>query len=287
MKNFPKVFILILNYNGLAVIKKCLTSVFKIDYPNFEIVVVDNNSTDGSLEVAKASFSKAIFIKNEENLGFSAGNNIGIRFALKRGADYVLILNNDVEVEINFLSRMIEKISAEERIGIASPVIFNEQTREIWFSGGRINWLRLKTIHEKKIRTEEVYDSEFITGCAMLISAPVFSQVGFFDENFFLYWEDADFSLRVKKAGLRNVIIPSSWIYHLERSETRLENKTYWLVISGLIFFKKNANFFLKIWGIAYLALRKIKNRWDVKKKGDRISLIVQKAYRDFKNAKF
>ncbi|MBU2028461.1 glycosyltransferase family 2 protein [Patescibacteria group bacterium] len=287
MKKHPKVFIVILNYNGLEVLKKCLTSVFKIDYPSFEIVLMDNNSTDGSLEMAKTNFSKAIFIKNEENLGFAAGNNVGIKFALERTADFILLLNNDVEVEKNFLTQLIDNVAEKEKVGIASPVIFDGETREIWFSGGHIDWWRLKTVHEKNIQTEKFFNSDFITGCAMLIRAEVFQKIGLLDEDFFLYWEDADFSLRAGKAGFQNVVVPASWIYHFEKSRANQENKIYWLVVSGLIFFRKNANRLFKIWGWFYLILRRIKNYRDVKLKKDRISLVVQKAYRDFKNAQF
>jgi GT2 family glycosyltransferase len=285
MKKHPKIFIIILNYNGLDVLKKCLTSVFKNDYPNFEIILVDNNSLDGSLEMAKTNFSKAIFIKNEENLGFAAGNNVGIKFAMERAADFILLLNNDVEVEKNFLTQLISNVAENEKIGIASPVIFDGQTRGIWFSGGRIDWWRLKTIHEKNIQTKNYFNSDFITGCAMLIRAEVFRKVGLLDENFFLYWEDADFSFRSKKSGFQSVIVSSSWVYHWEKSRENPENKTYWLVISGLIFFRKNANFLFKIWGWFYLFLRKTKNYRDVRLKKDRLSLVVQKAYQDFKNA--
>jgi GT2 family glycosyltransferase len=284
MKKHPKVFIIVLNYNGRDVLKKCLTSVFKTDYPNSEIILVDNNSSDGSLEMAKANFSKAIFIKNEENLGFAAGNNVGIKFALERAADFVLILNNDVIVEKNFLTQLVDSVAENEKIGLASPVIFDGQTKEVWFSGGYIDWWRVKTIHEKNIRTENFFNSIFITGCAMLIRAEVFQRAGLLDEHFFLYWEDADFCLKARKAGFQNVVVSSSWAYHFEKSRENPENKIYWLVISGLIFFRKNANFFFKIWGIFYLQLRKIKNWLDVKIKKDRISLVVQKAYRDFKN---
>jgi GT2 family glycosyltransferase len=287
MKKHPKVFIVILNYNGLEVLKKCLTSVFKIDYPNWEIVLVDNNSSDGSLEMAKTNFSKAIFIKNEENLGFAAGNNVGIKFALERAADFILILNSDVEVEKNFLTQLIDTVAENEKIGLASPVIFDGRTKEIWFSGGHIDWWRVKTVHEKNIQTERFFNSSFITGCAMLIRAAVFKKIGLLDEDFFLYWEDADFSLKSRKVDFQNVVVSSSWIYHWEKSRANPENKTYWLVVSGLIFFRKNANWLLKIWGWFYLILRRTKNRWDVKFKKDKISLVVQKAYRDFKNAQF
>ena len=148
MKNFPKVFIIVLNYNGRDVIKRCLSSVFKADYPNFEVIFVDNNSKDGSFEIAKANFSRAVFIRNEENLGFATGCNVGIKFALERMADYVLLLNMDTEVEKDFLSRLVEVAQSQDHIGLLSPVIFNGQNKQIWFSGGKINWLNMKSVHK-------------------------------------------------------------------------------------------------------------------------------------------
>jgi len=283
MKSFPKVFIIILNYNGKDVIKKCLSSVFKIDYPNFEVIFVDNNSVDGSLEIAKSNFSKAIFIKNGENLGFSAGNNVGIRYALERIAEYILILNNDTEVERDFLGKLIAVAEKDKKIGLLSPVIFDGHSRQIWFSGGKIKWSRMKTLHLKKVKTEDYYKSDFVTGCAMLASAKVFKEIGLFDEDYFLYWEDADFSFRTKKAGFRNIVVSSSWVYHYEVSEKNKQSKVYWLVISGLIFFKKNTAFWLKPWLSIYVIARKLKNWQDVQFKKSELAPIVQKAYKDFK----
>src|SRR4030042_2545873 len=99
MNKPPKVFIIVLNYNGKDTIKTCLDSVYKSDYPDFEIVVVDNASGDGSFEMAKNYFSRAHFILNEKNIGFAAGNNIAIRFALEKFADYIFFLNNDAAIE--------------------------------------------------------------------------------------------------------------------------------------------------------------------------------------------
>ncbi len=287
MKSYPKVFIVILNYNGKDVIKKCLASVFKVDYPNFEVVIVDNNSSDGSFEMAKSTFSKASFIKNEENLGFSAGNNIGIRFAIERMADYVLILNPDTEVEKDFLVKLVEEGEKDKNTGIISPVIFSEVTKEAWFSCGKINWLRMRSWHERGIKKEESYQTEFITGCAMLVKKEVFKKIGLFDENFFLYWEDVDFSLRAKKAGFKNRTVSSSWIYHSEESEKNNKNKTYWLVFSGLLFFEKNTPLLLRAWVSLFVFLRKIKNKYDIfKNKNDETAKMVRKAYVDFEKAK-
>lgn len=287
MKNYPKVFIVMLNYNGRDVIKKCLTSIFKIDYPNFEVIVVDNNSTDGSFEIAKGTFSKAIFIKNEENLGFSAGNNIGIKFAIERMAEYVLVLNNDTEVEKDFLEKLVEEGEKDPKTGILSPIIFNGKTKEIWFSGGKIKWLKMKTQHEKDTKEKDVYKTGYITGCAMLIKSNVFKKIGLFDEDFFLYYEDADFCLRAKKARIKNKIVSSSWVYHFENSEEENKNKVYWLVFSGLLFFRRNTSLLLKPWIYFYTFLRKTKNRLDIfRDKNKDVAKMVQKAYIDFNKAK-
>ncbi|MFA6973942.1 MAG: glycosyltransferase family 2 protein [Parcubacteria group bacterium] len=283
----PKIFIIILNYNGRDFIKKCLTSVFKVDYPNFEVVVVDNDSSDGSLEEAKNSFSKAHFIKNEANLGFSTGNNVGIRFALERMAKYVLLLNNDTEVEADFLTKLVEVAEREEKIGIASPVILNGADKQVWFAGGKIDWLTMGTKHKTKVAQDDFYETGFITGCAMLVKANVFKAIGLLDEDYFLYWEDADFSVRAKKAGFKNVVVSGSWAYHFEKSEQEKKNKTYWLIVSGLLFFKKNTPTILKPWITGYVFLRRIKNLADVLLKRNEFAPVVQKAYKDFKDAKF
>jgi len=286
MEKYPKVFVVVLNFNGRDVIKRCLNSIFKSGYPDFEVVLVDNNSPDDSFEIARVNFSRANFIKNEENLGFSAGNNVGIRFALERRADYIFLLNNDTEIEPDCLGRLVE--AAEkigEKAGIVSPVIFKGDSREVWFSGGKINWLRMKTEHYGEIKTQEFYESGFISGCAMLIRREVFKSIGLLDEDYFLYWEDADFSFRAKKAGFANYIVSSAWLYHFEKSEERIKNKTYWLVISGLVFFKKNTPWWLKPWIKVYVLARKIKNLLDVKFKKNEMAVIVRKAYKDFCNA--
>jgi len=292
MNNQPKVFIVVLNYNGGHFIKKCLASVFKNDYPNFEVVVVDNNSTDGSLEMAKSNFSKANFIKNEENLGFAVGNNVGIRFSLERMADYICLLNNDAEVEKDFIERLVEALekpvrSGEPEAGIAGPVVFNGENKQVWFSRGKIKWLTMKAIHSVKFETKNIYRSDFISGCAMMIKAEVFNEIGLLDEDFFLYWEDVDFCYRAKKAGFKSIIATSAWAYHFEKSQGNLENKTYWLVVSGLTFFKKNAPLILRPWIFSYTFLRRSKNRWDLLRGKNSLAPIVKKAYKDFKDAKF
>ncbi len=286
MKKYPKVFIVILNYNRKDFLKKCLDSVYKTTYPNFEVVLVDNNSKDGSLEMAMTGYSRFIFIKNEENLGYAAGNNKGIRYALERMADYVLLLNNDVNVKENFLDCLIEEAEKNSLTGILSPLIFDGYSGKVWFSGGKIDWLRMKTVHETEIKTADNFETDFISGCAMLVKKEVFRKIGLLDEDFFLYWEDADFSFRAKKAGFKLGVAMSSWIDHYERKKNGSNMKTYWLVLSGLIFFKKNARSFMKYWILIYTCLRRLKNLADIAFRTNKQAKFVQKAYGDFSRSK-
>ena len=290
MKNpSSKVNVVILNYNGKDVLKRCLSSVFRLDYPDFEVVVVDNNSKDGSLEEAKNDFSRTTFIKNEENVGFSAGNNVGIKYSLEKQAKYILLLNNDTEVDRKLLSKLVGIMEAEKQIGIISPVITEGDEDGIWFSGGRIDWMKMKAVHDeipKESAGKDFFGTGFVSGCAMLVRRDVFQKAGLLDEDFFLYWEDVDFSLRAKRAGFDLAVSPLSKVKHFEKSEKNKAIKVYWLVVSGLLFFRKNTCFYLKPWIFFYKIIRKIKNKRDIEKNPqDPIALSVKKAYRDFKNS--
>lgn len=280
----PKVNIIVLNHNGKDVLRKCLASVFRVDYPDFEIVVVDNASDDGSIEEAKKDFSKATFIKNSRNLGFSAGNNIGIRYSLEKQAEYVLLLNSDTEVEKDFLGKLIGLMGSDPKIGVLSPTILEGDSDRVWFSGGRIDWKRMRTTHLRdRIDGAAFRRTEFVSGCAMLVRKEVFAKIGLLDEEFFLYWEDADFSVRAARQGFRLAVAKTDGVRHFEKSRKNKPSKTYWLVLSGLIFFRKNAHWSLAPWGRAYLAARKAKNAADIRKdRFDETALAVRKAYSDF-----
>lgn len=283
--NMPKVFIIILNYNGKDTIRKCLDSVFYSDYPNLEVVLVDNNSDDGSLEIAKNAYPKFHFIKNEKNAGFSQGNNIGIRFALEKMADYVFLLNNDATLEKNTLSILIQEAEKSEA-GVFSPLIF-DRNGKIWFSRGKIKWSRMRNIHlRNQPKNETPYSTEYVTGCAMLVKKEVFKKIGLLSDNYFLYYEDADFSLRAKKGGFGCRVVPGARVIHFEKSENDLSGKIYWLVISGLIFFGKNAPFFWKIWTGPYKYLRRVKNVIDNFNEKNKYAPIIKKAFEDYKRWK-
>jgi len=282
----PKIFIVVLNFNGKDTLATCLSSIYQSDYLNFEVIVVDNDSEDGSLEQAKNYFSRAHFIKNPTNLGFSRGNNMGVRWALEKFADYVFILNNDTTIEKTTLSSLICAMKDFPSAGIMSPIIFTANNTNVWFAGGLIHWQKMKTEHLYQIKSEMPYPIEYLSGCAMLVRKDVFKKIGLFNERFFLYYEDADFSFRAKKAGFDLLMVPSAHIKHLEQSNALNKLKTYWLVLSGLIFFRSNSSFLNKLWIIfIYLPLRKIRNFYNLFFKKSSTAQDVRKAYGDFKKS--
>jgi GT2 family glycosyltransferase len=166
-------------------------------------------------------------------------------------------------VEPDFLNNLIEEGEKEAKIGLLSPLIFWKRTQQIWFSGGRISWWNMKTFHEFDLVEGKAQETAFLTGCSLFIKRAVLEKIGLLDDKFFLYWEDVDYSVRAKKAGFKIKVVPESVIYHFEASNELNKNKVYWLVLSGLIFFKKNTPGILRLWIWFFIQLRKAKNWMD------------------------
>lgn len=279
----PKVFVIILNYNGQDTLRECLNSVLRSDYAEQEIILIDNRSTDDSFRQARQDFSRIYFIENSKNLGFAAGVNSGIRLALEKLADYVLLINNDARLEADTLSKLVGVMESDSGIGLASPLILADGSDKVWFAGGRIDWFRMRTIHiSRPSDASAAYDTEYLSGCALLIRKEVFQKIGLFDEKFFFYYEDADFSYRARQAGYRCQIIPDARARHGEKSSDKPKFKTYWLVISALVFFRKNSPRLIRLWQSAYLLARRIKNRIDLADDRKVLAPTVAKAYKDY-----
>lgn len=282
----PKLFVIVLNYNGKDTLPACLASVYQSDYSNFEVVVVDNNSKDGSFEAAKNQFSRAHFIRSPQNIGFAKGNNLGLRFALEKFADFVLLLNNDAFLQKNTLSMLLEAAQEKKSPAIFNPLIVNKNDQKIWFAGGEIKWLQMKNVHLTKTTAAKIYPTQYCTGCAMLVSKEIFKKIGLFDERYFLYYEDADFSVRALKAGFGLFICPSAKVSHAEQSCAKNKTKVYWLVLSGLLFFSTNGASPQRIWFFFYFLLRKFKNLYLIVFEPSLEATQVQQAFQAFKKLK-
>lgn len=214
----PFVSIIITNWNGCSDLVNCLVSVKGLDYPAYEIIVVDNASTDGSKETVKARFPEVKLIENNENSGNAEGINIGIREAMDGKPDYFLILDNDVKVEKKFLSELIKVAEIDPKIGIVGPKIYYFDSNKISFAGGKLDWLEGAVHIGEGYIDNGRYDGEkevvFITGCAILARKEVIEKIGLFNGDFFAYYEDVDFCLRARKAGYRIVYSPNAVMWH-------------------------------------------------------------------------
>jgi GT2 family glycosyltransferase len=276
----PLVYVVILNWNGKACLDKALRSVFRLKYENVQTVIVDNDSNDGSFEQARRNFGKAHFIRNEANVGFARGMNVGIRFAIAHGAEYIWILNNDTEVDERSLSELVSAAEEKGRHTLFSPAVLNPDGTG-WFSGGEIRWWRMRAEHVYPGSNGTApYETGFLSGCAMFFSRESIVKLNLFDERYFLYYEDADLSVRAKDMDMKLFMVPRSRVFHSEESRMNPE-KVYWLVFSGLQFFWARSPKSLRPWIFCFTLLRRLKNRRDVSRKKAH-SLTVRRAMMDY-----
>jgi len=238
-----KVFIVILNWNRADDTLDCLKSVEKLQITNYklQIIIVDNASTDDSIKKIKKGIksttsTKGIISKiigNRTNLGFAAGNNVGVKYALDQGADYIMVLNNDTVVDKNLLIEFLKALKKYPKAGILSPKIYfapgfefhkdrfgkENLGKVLWYAGGQIDW---DNIYGKNRGVDEVDKRQygkveeigFATGTCIFMSRTALEKVGLFDKKYFMYYEDMDLSMRIKKAGFEVLYIPSANVWH-------------------------------------------------------------------------
>jgi GT2 family glycosyltransferase len=280
-----KDYFIIVNFNSGADIVSCVHSIITSQKIRPHIVIVDNASRDQSLEECKNRFPNAVYIYNTHNIGFAAAANVGMRYALERGATTLTLCNPDAILAPDCASQLIATINSH-KAAIVSPLIYKGTSTNIWFSGGKIDFRSFRTIHTYlELNTEKkFFETSFVSGCIMTIDAKICRDVGLFDERFFLYYEDADLCYRAIKKNYTLGIVPSACGYHKEISERDSDRKTYFLVLSGLLFFDKHTKGFRRILFKTHLALRKIKNYFD-RKKNKPLSISVQRAFEDYERS--
>lgn len=247
MPPLPYVMIIVLNWNGKKDTLACLESLADVTYPNFETVIVDNASTDGSVSAIQHQFPDQTLIRLDTNAGYAGGNNVGLRYALARNADYVLLLNNDTKVASNFLWRMVEATRTGPFIGIVGPTIYYyERPDLIWSVGGAIDWNRGQT-RMLGLNTHDIGQwgttpqrRDFVTGCALLAKRQVIDQIGLLDERFFAYYEETEWCVRAQRAGFKIVHVPRAKVWHKIPLDARGSSPSvhYYMTRNRLLFLK-------------------------------------------------
>ena len=286
-----KVSIVILNWNGWQDTIECLESIYQNEYVNYEIIIVDNDSKDDSIEKIKSycdgkikiespffsynpynkpiklidiqlntnlvmennfehSSKRLFLIKNDKNMGFAEGDNIGIRYALKKlDPDYIMLLNNDTVVDKDFLLEMLEVSESNNEIGIVGPKIyFYDDPNRIWFAKGKISWkfsrgLNIGYNEIDNKRHDDIAEVEYVSGCAFLIKVEVINSIGLLDKRFFLYFEEIDWTLRAAELGFKSVFVPKGKIWHkISKSGGGIKGKI------GLYYITRNRWLLMRRW---------------------------------------
>ena len=220
----PKVSIVILNWNGIEDTVECLESLSKIDYSNYDVIVVDQGSECNDATILKERFGDTIcLIGNEKNHGFAGGNNIGIRYAFEEShPDYVMLLNSDTVVDSSFLTKLVEVAQSEEIIGAVqskllrkdNPETIDSAGQEV-YSDGSIEDIGIESPDDGRFDT--VHEIFGPCAAAALYKTSVLNEVGLFDERFFVIAEDIDLSWRMRLSGFKTLLVPGSLVYHTRR----------------------------------------------------------------------
>jgi len=228
----PTVSLIVLNWNGQEYLEACMTSLLDLDYPDPEIVMVDNGSTDSSVPYVSDQFPSVRIIETGRNLGYAGGMNVGIS---RTSSDIVVLLNNDIIVEENWLTELVRCMKSDERIGIAGCKIFFADNKTLQHAGGYVSLpLGLPDHYGYRESDDGKYDAvadvQYVTGAAMAIRRPVLDQLAGMDADFFpIYFEDVDICFRAREKGWRVVYAPESRLVHLESATMVRDSYSYLL----------------------------------------------------------
>lgn len=248
MGEAPTVWSVVVNWNRPEDTVRCVESLKASAYRAVRILIVDNGSDLDKYDELRRTVVGAEIVRSETNLGFGMGSNVGIQYALDGGAAYVLLLNNDTIVDACMIGTLVEAMRSDRSIGVAGPIIYySHEPETVWFAGYRIKgklYVVRRGLHLKR-PFKAVEDVDFVSGCGMLVRREAIEQVGMFSPEYFMYYEDLDLCLRVKKAGWRIVCATGARMWHaVSASSGGSESpmKEYHQVRSSLIFYRRHTH---------------------------------------------
>lgn len=256
METSALVGVVLVNWNSEEYTIRCLASLMAAAKVPDHIVVVDNASVNGSVAAIRAVFPLVHIIENRQNYGFTGANNRGISYLLSRSVDYVWILNNDTIVSQNCLQVLCNALEKHDEVAAATCKIYRNDSNEIWFAGSVFYRYSFCVEHRGEGETDRgQYDSveylDFLDGCCILVRSAVLREIGLFDEHFFAYHEDVDFSFRLKNSGARLLYVPEASISHFAGASVNKNNWTHDVTSSHLQHFlsRRNKLFIVRRYG--------------------------------------
>ena len=257
LPKMPKVAVIVLTFNSSKYLDGCFGTLEKMNSEGLEadVLVVDNGSSDGTPAEIRRRWPSFGVVDTGSNLGFASGNNVGIRLAIERGADYVFLLNHDTEVEPNFLVEAVRAAESDPRVGSVQSLLLLHPDRELVNStGNAVHFLGFGYCQDyrrrvDRIDAETVREIPYASGAAVLCRSAALKQVGDFDERFFMYHDDLDLGWRLRLAGYRNVLVPKSVVWH-KYEFSRSIGKWYYMERNRYLVLFKN----LRLWTLIVLA---------------------------------
>lgn len=270
----PSVAIVLVNWNGYELTRACIHSLQKVTYRNFSVILVDNGSVDQSGKRLHSEFEDIVYLQNNQNEGFTGGNNRGINHALKEDFDYILLLNNDTVVAPGFLEPMVSFLERNPNYGAAQPKILFEANRDtLWNAGGgyfkglEMTW-SVGIGRKDRGQFNREKDVPWITGCCFLAKASCIKQVGLLDTGYFAYYEDVDWSFRMRKNGFRLRYIPAAVIYHVAGASSVSKEKNregtvhpivhYYRIRNHLFLIRSHAHWLSFTFSLLYQTLKNL-----------------------------
>lgn len=252
----PVVSIVIIHWVNIEDTLECLRSLRMVDYPNLNVILVNNGASDFSEPRVRHVFPDVQIITSNENLGFAGGNNLGIRQALDGGADLIMLLNNDTVVHPQLIRALLPAFD-DARIGIAGPVIsYYDAPGDVWFAGGTYNrWLGY-SYRARVAGVDKLQEVDFINGCALLARREVFEAVGLLDEDLFVYFEETDWCLRAARAQFRCMLVRESLVRHKVSASSGVRGtdyltptKAYYFGRNPFLILRRNPSWLLRLSG--------------------------------------
>ena len=213
----PRVTAIVLNWCNAPDTAACLESLAESRYGALTVLLVDNASPDGSGERLQARFPNLAYLQTGANLGYAGGNNRGMEWAIERGAEYLLVLNNDTLVDPDCVPRLVATAEARGAAVVAPQIRYFDAPERVWYGGGTFSRARALGLHRlaaAPTAQDDVAAVSFVTGCCFLIRADTVQSLGGFDESFFAYVEDAELSVRLAAAGATMLYEPSAKVLH-------------------------------------------------------------------------
>ena len=264
---------IIVNWNNLNDTLACIDSVRQSTYPNLSIIVVDNASTDGSGKELSGILPQENFLQMNSNLGFTGGNNAGIRLAISRKVKYILLLNNDAIIAEDAIEKLTTLLETSPNVSVTTPMIYyHSQPGRIWSAGGEIDPRRAKA---SMLGTDEIdqgqfdnipYRVDFASGCALMTRIETIEKAGLLDERFFMYFDEAEWCQRLGSMGQTIMLLPDAKVWHkIQPDQRNLSPLVYYLMTRNRLLWIRCAGFGLFVfWRVLLLESMRMALIWTI-----------------------